>query len=458
MKQILAIAVKTIRSAIRTKVVHVLLFISFLTVFVLPMTLAHDGTGKGLIQVSLTYTLGIIGVLLSLVAVWLGCSLVAQDIEGYQIHMVITKPVSRLTVWFGKWLGVIGLLSGILLINAICIYGICMFRLHRAEFSQAEMQVLEREVLTARQVYEVNDIDYDKWAKLELRNRRRSGMQQPGVMGDADVLEMIRPQLERRVDDIPFNSTRLWRFTGLPTDDRNGIAYLRYKYFLGSKTSKDQRVTQGIWLFENPNAQDEQQKWVGLGVQYMAGDKQELRIDRNFIADDGTLTMAYLNADPEQETLVISTAELPRLMIGARSFINNYARVVFLLFVQIILMATIGCAAGAAASAPVAIFLSFSYVAFGLIVRYMKATDYNVGKQADSVLLTIADTVGDVIRASTVSLNGFVRIGSLIDGVLIDIHTLVITILLVLVLRGGVIATIGLLTFQKRELGLIMRK
>ena len=60
MKSFLAIVRQTMRSAIRAKVFHVLGVLILLSVFLLPATVSGDGTAKGLVQISLTYSLGIV--------------------------------------------------------------------------------------------------------------------------------------------------------------------------------------------------------------------------------------------------------------------------------------------------------------------------------------------------------------------------------------------------------------
>ena len=83
MRPFLAIAWTTIRSAIRSHVVHLVLVFLALTVVVLPLVVTSDGSAKGLIQVSLTYTMSLVGILLSMITVWLGCTTIADDVEQY---------------------------------------------------------------------------------------------------------------------------------------------------------------------------------------------------------------------------------------------------------------------------------------------------------------------------------------------------------------------------------------
>ena len=95
MRPVLAIAKSTIRAAFRSNLVLVLLALLAVTAIILPLVIRGDRTAVGLVQISLTYMLGAIGFLLSLVTVWLGCTVTSDEIEGYQVHLVATKPVAR---------------------------------------------------------------------------------------------------------------------------------------------------------------------------------------------------------------------------------------------------------------------------------------------------------------------------------------------------------------------------
>ena len=54
MKPFLAIVMQTMRSAIRSKVFHVLSVLILLAVFLLPLTVSGDGTAVSLVQISIT--------------------------------------------------------------------------------------------------------------------------------------------------------------------------------------------------------------------------------------------------------------------------------------------------------------------------------------------------------------------------------------------------------------------
>ena len=106
-----------IRSAIRSRVVGVLLCLLLLAIIGLPLTVKGDGTLTGEVQVLLTYTLGAVTMILSIATLWAGCAAVSTEVEEKQIHLILTKPVNRFEVWLGKWLGLVTLNAVLLLVS-----------------------------------------------------------------------------------------------------------------------------------------------------------------------------------------------------------------------------------------------------------------------------------------------------------------------------------------------------
>ena len=123
MKAFNAILKQTIRSAVRSKVFIVLFALILLCVIGLPLTIRGDNTAAGLVQVSLTYSLNLVIALVSASCLWLACSLVSSEIEGYQVHMVVTKPCPKWKLWLGKFIGVFLMHAFILVISMFIMGG-----------------------------------------------------------------------------------------------------------------------------------------------------------------------------------------------------------------------------------------------------------------------------------------------------------------------------------------------
>lgn len=126
----LAIVKLTCKSAVRSHVFQILLGVLIFTIIALPMTVVGDGTAHAHIQVSLQYCLGTVSFLLSISTIWLGCFVMGSDVESYQLHMVITKPVSRMKLWLGKCTGIIVVHAVLLLISTGLVYGLILLQFY----------------------------------------------------------------------------------------------------------------------------------------------------------------------------------------------------------------------------------------------------------------------------------------------------------------------------------------
>jgi len=136
--------------AVRSRVVITLVLALLLVVIALPLTIKGDGTLAGHVQIMLSYTLGLARVLLALVAVWSGCSAISSEITDRQLRLVLTKPVYTLQVWLGKWLGIMVLLTLLVLVTGVAIYGALRWSVRPSVLSVDEQAALRTEILVAR--------------------------------------------------------------------------------------------------------------------------------------------------------------------------------------------------------------------------------------------------------------------------------------------------------------------
>ena len=150
MTSFLAIVKLTCRSAMRSHVFQFLLFLLILGVFLVPNSIKGDGTAYSYMQVSLEYSLSYVTVLLMLSGIWLGCQMMTADVEDCRLHLIVVKPVSRWVVWLGKFTGVLLILTSLLIISSVVIYGFIMYLYSRQNFSEEERKKMENEVLTGR--------------------------------------------------------------------------------------------------------------------------------------------------------------------------------------------------------------------------------------------------------------------------------------------------------------------
>ncbi len=108
MISILAIAVLTIKSVIRSGLFTMIVIFMALLMFALTSNIQPDGALTGTARVFLTYYLGITFAIICITTLWVSAG-IATDIDSRRIHMIAVKPVPMYRVWLGKWAGIVAI-------------------------------------------------------------------------------------------------------------------------------------------------------------------------------------------------------------------------------------------------------------------------------------------------------------------------------------------------------------
>lgn len=114
--KIAAIALNTWRESMRDRMLVATLVV--LTV-VIGMALIMEGPGPGRAQAVLDLGLTLMGASGTLVAIFLGTSLVHKELDRRTVYVVLTKPVSRFQFLMGKFLGLVGTLTAMVALMAV---------------------------------------------------------------------------------------------------------------------------------------------------------------------------------------------------------------------------------------------------------------------------------------------------------------------------------------------------
>lgn len=466
MRAIYAIALMTVRSALRSHMVKVLVVLLILAAVLLPMTIVGDDTAHGQLQIMLNYCLGIIGGLLSIVTLWLGCTSMGDDIEGYQIHMVLTKPVSRVTYWLGKWFGIIALQVTLLILAAISVLAILYWRFEHAPFPDAQMIRLRQQVMVGRNAHDYDrmvgsgNIDFAGPGQLEQEVREEfvrqldAGQVNPHpAITERTTRNQIRRTKRSRYEEMLPGAERIWTWNRLPDFEGKEFVHLRFRMFVESATSKDHRQSTCMWWLKSG------ERVIQKGPQPIStGTFQEMRIDTALLSPERDLSIRFRNLDPKYESLVFPLADGPKILVRSTGFVNNYMRVVALLILQVMFVGIIGCTAGAALSTPVAIFLSVSYLVIGGSIMAMQPTNPEDIVIPTKLLLKLGYYVREAADLIIISINEFNEIGRLAKGELVDWANMISITIKMFVLRGIPIAALGMWALHIKELGLVTKR
>ena len=474
MRAFLSIVKLTFRHAVRSHIFQLLFLVLLLCVALIPTTITNTNAADFL-KSSIFYSLWIVSAVLGLSSIWLGCFIMTGDIDSYQLHMVVSKPVSRITVWLGKWMGVCLVNLLLLVLASTAVYFIILYRFENLEFQPGEKERMRAEVLVGRRAFPADRPDYAEAIQHLVRQKIRRLTSQGRTVDTQMQEKLIKDsQLEvvSRDSEAKHNTIKSWRFSNIPDPNGKPI-FLRYRPYINKVASEDQRPTHLLWSVGIPrerkaapqagpvsqsNAKtydiylyplDDKPDQVMTGIFH----EKELRPEWNVVSSDGKVFMTVHNLDRFAGTLYFQPADGPRMLVPATTFAGNYARAVLVTGLELMLLAALSCAFAGCLSMPVAIFMVMSYLLFGAFSVYMVNLEYISG-MADR----FGQLVGKILLWVVIPLQRF-DVSSLVsDGVLVEWALVGELFFHLIVLKALPLVLLGIYFYNKRELGLIVRK
>ena len=454
MQRLLAIAWLTWKAAFRFRLFLVIAVLLLAAVVGLPMVIKDDGTARGFTQILLTYTLSVITGLLGLSTLWLACGTLARDIEECQMQVVATKPIARWQIWLGKWLGIMSLNAALLALSGACVYGLLQWR--ATKLPAAEQTVLREQVLVARgSAREQNyNAEIDATTERILQGRLKNS---PVDKVDVpEVRRQIREQVKADFQLVPPGYSRQWQIDlGFARNFLRGKPLqLRVKFNSAQKSPSGTFVA--LWQVGDPNSAN---LWRSEPMSLAPDTFHEFQIPANLFDDKGVLTVLFIN--PNDTALLFPLADGMEVLYPEGGFTLNFARGLGIIFCWMALLATLGLTAASFLTFPVAAFFSLAVLTIGLssgtLAEAVEAGTVMGGNgetgvmghsAVDVVLIPLFKGCLMVIKL----VENFSPIDSLSSGRSISWSELGTAFGQIVLLLGGIIAVVGILLFNRREL------
>ncbi|MBI5384650.1 MAG: hypothetical protein HZA90_08160 [Verrucomicrobia bacterium] len=451
MQRLLAIVWLTWKAAFRYRLFWVLAVLLMASVVLLPLLLQDDGTARGFTQILLTYTLAVITALLGLATLWLSCGTLARDIEDCQMQMVAVKPIARWQIWLGKWLGIVTLDAVMLALSGACVAGLLQWRAQK--LPPAQQHILRNEVLVARGSLRETPPDIEGDTERLLKERLKDTT--PGSVNVASVREKVRFQVLAMNQVVPPNNLRRWQIDlGLRRfflQDRP--LYLRVKFYAALTNSSG--TYDGLWEIGPPDSP----RRTNMVQSLAPATTHEFEIPANLFDDKGVLTIDFVNRNPV--ALLFEVQDGLEVLYREGGFALNFARGLFMILCWLALLASLGLACASVLSFPVATFVSASVLLIGFSsgtisgaveagsITGMNEETGEVGRSPlDIILIPLFKAMLKVLTL----VQSFSPIDALSTGRSITWEQLGLAVLQIVVLLGGLLAVLGIVTFTRREL------
>ncbi len=358
MRRIWAVAINTIKQALRIKVAVVFTIILFVLLPVLGFTTTGDETLKGRLQTFVSYALSLMSFLLCILTIIISIYSVTSDIDQRQIYTVITKPIRRFQFIMGKLLGVITLDVILLVLFSAIIYTITIYMPKFIKASEAELIEANNEFYTARASLTVPEVDVtqevtDKYTELKRRGEL------PANVPREEIIAQLTQQAQLAKRAAGVGQPLLWEFENVkPLSDS---LFIRFKYDV-SVNPPDSQVW-GRWLvgdyqYFKYGTQSKTPIYDEV-IKHSVRDAHEIKIPAEVVPEHGHLAVGFINDPRLNSVAIIFPPDGLEVLYKADSFSNNFIRAVLLILFRLIFLACLGVLAASFLSFPVAILFCF---------------------------------------------------------------------------------------------------
>lgn len=342
-----AIARATLRTLLRSRLAPAMLLAVLAATALLPMALRGDGTLEGLIRIHLSYTLGLASFLLGLFSLWTGCAGISREAETKTLHLLVTKPVPRLSIWLGKWLALLVLDAALLAAAVLASAATLHHRIHAPAFTDAQRAEALPRALASLATLRAPLPDVEPAVRADLL-RLKAARQLPDLP-ESTLLAQIRRNVLAREFALAPGASRTWRFAppaGIPAD---APAWLQLRCDTSLLGSADTAVA---WQpgGEGQDARD---------FAFIPGIPRLLPAPLPLSAyGDPAPALTLTNRDPNGATLFFDPDDGAALRVRTGTFASNLFRAALLLYGRMALLAAVGLTLGTLFSLPVAAFAS----------------------------------------------------------------------------------------------------
>ncbi len=446
-----------IRSAVRSRVVVVLLALLVLAIIGLPLTVKGDGTAAGEVRVLLSYTLGLVTVILAVATLWAGCAAVSLEVQQKQIQLVLAKPVGRLEVWLGKWLGLLALNAVLLAFSGAVVYGLLQWQMRPGRLTAAQRQLAQEQLLMAARRVLPDVSALEDAARQTVEQQIQANAMPEGIPAD-QFYQAVRDSILQRANTVPIGMRTRWvfRLPERPTGEQ--ALTIRYK-FATSKT--DKTPVTGLWRAGAPETDVPYEARVTAEP-----DKtQTVTVPASVVGKDGTVLVEFGNVNPSPVTVLFSPRDGVELLVRAGGFEANLARSLIVVFCQLAFLAALAVTLGSLFSLPVAAF------ATGSLLVLIKAGSYvdSLAKSATPIFGAAAppnakpqvDVFDLILRSIFKGLAAVLRplqetspLEHLASGQLVGWEVVGSVFAIKVILYSGILAVLGVWLFNRREIAL----
>ena len=359
-----AVALLSIRAAIRSRVVAALLILLAVGVIGIPHLVTGDGTPASEMQVRLRYTLAFGVGVLGLATLWASCAAFGAEIDSRRFELTAVKPVHPLTLWLGRWLGIL-LLDAILLLAVVAGVRVQLGQALAGLSGSRDPAALMVSRAVARPLLPAPEVE----ARQQFEELRREN-RLPRELSAAVVFRQLVLESRNRYTVLHPGEHAAWKFLLPQPVAADGRLWIRLRFDTEAESLADVR---GICRLRRPG----ETAWAAeVPVNDLVRNELELPVSAVPLAGAKEIELQFAyQASAETAALLIQPRRFLAVLTPQGSFTGNLARVLLAHLAILAALAALGLMLGACFSFPVAAFAATAMLLVVVVVAGSEPTD-----------------------------------------------------------------------------------
>jgi hypothetical protein len=457
MGRVWAVARHMIAESVRQKIALLGILLVVLMLAVLPFVTEGDGlTLTSRVQSFLAYTLGGVGVVLSVVTVFLSCLTISEEISNKRIFMIASKPIPRWQFFFGKWLGIGLLNAGLLLVSFVAVLGATwgLSKVHTQVVGDEEQ--LKFEVLSARHSLTLTPPDFTPEIESRVRRMREEGrFDDVGAAAQVNIREQIAEELKTSWRSIPPGEARRFEFKGLMVD-REGDHFVH----LRMKPTHSGGMTNVLFpaVIQCGDPADTETLTADVRRDFLVERFHNVPIPTWAVNKDGTLYVTIGNLDPVI-TFTFEGNDTFELLYDLGTFHWNLFRTLSIIWCRLAFLAAVGLLLSSSLSFPVAAMACFLVLIVSSAAGFLGQAIGWVTPMDDPSAQDPLWIIGPVIRPLAQAFiwlvpdfSQFDPVDNVVNGRLVPLMWVIHSVVVLILVKGIIVGVLGCVILTRREL------
>lgn len=341
----------TFTAAIRSRLLLSMSFIIALTLTVLHFTLKGDGSLTGHLTVLLRYSLSIAIGLTGVALMWTACASISQDIEDKHIQLTRVKPVPALSIWLGKWLGLMLVQMILVALAGVVTVLLIAVTMGNARHTTSERNHAVEQLLTGH--HQIEPIETIGAAEIIAFIATRPELAESNIDPGSETWEEIRQHLKLVHNRVSPGESRAWEFVIPEYHSQPGPVIVQIR---GITTKIRRANIDGVWrIFDEAG-----NLLAKIEMQHIWGGTQRVEFPNDAVTSGQKITLRFDNSRESEDTVVFDVYNGIKIRVPAAPFSINLISALLVVLCKLGLLAALGITLGTCFSFPVASFMSVS--------------------------------------------------------------------------------------------------